>query len=144
MIVGDKRRTGYGRIGDETDGPMRDVACVNCGTPLQVTTFVWELAKLASSALTNRGEVPLGNDEITRCKPCGLDWGERTRAKELELEAAIGRLYTAAKLTGAYPSEGRKWLLAHGLFRDVHELDARCKRFNEPGNKPNGRKKRDL
>lgn len=143
-VIGSKKRTGYGRAMPEDEGPARDVQCCDCSAPMQVSAFVWELAKLASSALTNRGQHPLGNDEITRCKACVPAWEARMLARSIELEDKIGRLYALAKTTGGYPSEAKRWLLDHGHFGDVRQLNDICKAFGKgDGDKPKGGKRRD-
>ncbi len=133
MRLGDKHREGYARLALE--GPTHEVACMDCKQPVTITAFGWEMAKVASRALANRGEAPLANDEMARCKACVVAWNERMNEREQEISRRIGQLFKLAKEGQSPPASAWDWLRKNGYHEDVKTLNAILdrKRNEKPG-----------
>ena len=70
---GDRHKTLFG----DTSTPPRKVPCSDCGKSVVLPGIAWDLSVVASKYLLARGEKPLANNELTRCKPCGKKWHAR-------------------------------------------------------------------
>jgi hypothetical protein len=112
---------------------------------MQLSGFAWALAKQFSNRLIERGEVPLRNDEMTRCQPCGQAWHERTLAAGIALSQKIGDLFQAAKEVGAVPNEvARQFLYERRLWEELRTYDEIFKRKREAARSaPQGRGRRE-
>jgi hypothetical protein len=111
--------------------PQRIVPCRDCGTPVELSQFAWEMAQKASEYLARKGEPPLEDGELTRCELCGNDWREReyqrTMARHVGIRAIIGK----AKQEGRLEAGDRGWLERNDARDVVAMLDARFERLRE-------------
>lgn len=136
-------RTGYARLGGHAQGEGRTVPCRQCGTPVQISPWVLEVAKqLSEGILHRRGEPPLEDGELTMCPPCGARWEAKHLECAVELGRRVGQLVRDVKLGKDMTDEQIAWLRRHGYGDSADGIEAIMRRRREEGSKE-GRRRGD-
>ena len=125
----------------ESTTPARDVPCMGCGEPVELSGFAWDFAKQASRVLLDRGEQPLRNDEMTRCRPCADRWTAERAAKFGELCDRVAHAQREANQRGLVDYPLVDWLRKRGMTGWVEGIETGAARKNEGGTKGKGGKR---
>ncbi len=110
----DSKRVGRVMRLREDNEPQRIVPCRDCGAPVELSEFAWQMAQRASDMLAKRGEPPLEDGELTRCPPCGHAWRKKQNASAEDDMRAVRAVMAEAKTKGALTQSEAAWLRKHG------------------------------
>jgi len=106
----------------------REVPCLGCKKIVVLSSAGWDFARQASELLVERGEVPLSDDEMTRCVPCADAWHARRGEKYDELIHKVNKAQKLAKETGRVDPVIVDWLRKNGFVEWAHGLESACKK----------------